>query len=138
MVPKSGRFTTCIRCKDKKKKCSVKGIVNKLVASGKLGTPGESTSLKISSKEDVIALGLGTAGELIMLQLVSFRQEMNERLGAIEARLDTMEARWGAKGEGEDSDGSSDPGSGDTDNDGDEYSSENGGEGGLGEVEMSE
>lgn len=111
--------------------------MNKLVASGKLGTPGEFTSLEISSKEDVVALGLGTAGELIMLQLVSFQQQMNSRLGAIEARLDTMETRGGAEGEGKDSDESS-VGSGDTDSNDDECYSENGGEGDLGELEMSE
>lgn len=137
-VPKSTRHTTCISCREKKKKCSVKGIVNKLVARGKLGTPDESANLKISSKEDVVALGLGMGAERILIQLVSFQQEMNERLGAIEARLDAMETREGVEGSGDGDGGSGGEGSGNVGSDEEDYYSGNGDEGDSGEVEMSD
>lgn len=62
-----------------------------MIATGKLTTTVESKDLKISTSDDVTALGLGRGAELILLQLVSFQREMNDRLDSIEARLDAME-----------------------------------------------
>lgn len=72
LVPKSTHFTTCGGCKDKKKKCSVKGIVNKLVMSRKLDSSDECKNQEVSSKENVVALGLGMSAERILIQLILF------------------------------------------------------------------
>ena len=117
MVPRSTKFSTCVECKMKKKKCSVKGIVKRLVASGKLGVANESANLEISNKEDIIALGLERGAEVILLQLISFQQEMNERLEMIKVRLDVMERGMegnssddmGSEGLGSGGDGEGDP-----------------------------
>ena len=73
----------CVSCK-KKKKCTVKGVVNMLVASRKLGLVEELTNLKITSKRDVMGLGLERGLEIILLQLLAFQQSMDERLMTIE------------------------------------------------------
>jgi len=96
MVPRSSRDTICTACKHKKKKCSIKGVVNRLVANGELGSIEETWNLKISSKEDIIALGLDRGSELVMLQLFALRQDVDERLTAIEARLRTIE-EWSGR-----------------------------------------
>ena len=72
----------CISYREKKRKCSVKGLVSESTVSLKLA------NLKISSKEDVAALGLGTSAELISLRLVFFQYGMNGRLRTIGTRLD--------------------------------------------------
>ena len=88
-VVNSVRQTTCLNCK-KKKKCSIKGVVN-LVATGKIGTAEETGSIKILDQEGVKAAGLGRGTEMIMSQIISFQEEVMERLGAIEVRLKKME-----------------------------------------------
>jgi hypothetical protein len=104
MVPKSSRDTICTTCKLKKKKCSIKGVVSRLVATGELGSVEESMNLKISSKEDVIALGLERGAEVILLQLCSLQHVVEERLGAIEARLRAMEKGKGRARDDDDDD----------------------------------
>jgi len=127
-VPKSTRYKTCISCKKKKKKCSMKGVVNRLVATGKLGTAEESGNIEILDEGGIAVLGLGRAAELIMSQLVSFQQEVRERLGAIEARLRALE-----KGGGDEDDkGEDDDNEGDNGNEEDDDDDEDG-DGGYGE-----
>ena len=48
-------------------------------------------NFEISSKEDVIELGLERGSELILLQLFSLQQRMDEKLASIERRLQAME-----------------------------------------------
>jgi hypothetical protein len=100
-VPKSTRYKTCVSCKKKKKKCLMKGLVSRLVATGRLGTAEES---EILDKSDVMALGLGRGPEMIMLQVVSFQQEVRDRLDTIEARLKVIETGGGHE-DHEDDDG---------------------------------
>ena len=88
-------------CKRKKRQCSVKGLVSQLVATGELTSVEESLNFKISSKEDVVGLGLERGSELILLQLLSFQQHVDERLESIENRLDSM---GGVTGGGSDDD----------------------------------
>ena len=101
----------CTSCKRRKRKCSIKGVVNRLIATGQLGSVEESMSLEITSKEDIIALGLDRGSEVVLLQLLSFQQRMDERLGELEERLRRMEK--GKAREEEDIGGSVDEDSGD-------------------------
>lgn len=87
LVPRSSRAKSCIRCITKKRACSVKGIVKQLIRDGKLSVPEESMNLKISTKEDIMKLGLERGLELVFLQLFSFEQQVGERLEAIERAL---------------------------------------------------
>jgi len=87
IVPRSSRNTICLACKQKKTKCSVKGVINRLVATGELGSIQEAMNLNISSKEDVMRLGLERGAELVMIQLLSLERNVNDRLEAIEAEL---------------------------------------------------
>lgn len=91
MVLKAGRGWICTTCKRKKKRCSIKGVVSKLIATGELGAIEESMNFNISSKEDVIGLGLERGSELILLQLFSFQQKMDRKLVSIEKRLRALE-----------------------------------------------
>lgn len=105
MVPRFSRDTICISCKQKKRKCSVRGLVNKLVAAGELGTIEDSMNLNISSREDVIGLGLERGMEVILLQILSLQQSVDERLMAIEGKLRTLEKGKGrAREEADDDD----------------------------------
>ena len=106
MVPKSGREKICTTCKRKKKKCSIKGVVNRLVATGELGSIEESTNFKISKKEDIIELGLERGSELILLQLFSLQQRLDDKLASIEKRLGAMEKGKARAGDQVDDDGS--------------------------------
>lgn len=105
LVPRSSREKICTRCKDKKKGCSVKGVVSRLIATGELATVKESMAFKISSKEDVVKLGLERGSELVLLQLLSFQQEVEKRLGAIERALEisdvVMDEEGGSDGDSE-------------------------------------
>ena len=58
----------CTPCKRRERKRSIKGVVNRLIATGQLGSVEESMSLKIASKGDVIALGLDRGSEIVLLQ----------------------------------------------------------------------
>lgn len=98
-------------CKRRKKKCSIKGVVNRMVATGQLASVEESMSLKITSKEDVIALGLDRGSEIVLMQLLTFQQRMDERMGWIEERLRRIEK--GKAREEEDNGGSADDHGGD-------------------------
>jgi hypothetical protein len=101
MVQKGSRDTVCVGCKRKKKACSIKGLVSRLVAAGELATVDESRSLDISNKEDVMRLGLERGSELVLLQLLSLQQDMCGRLKAIETQLRLMQ-KGGADDEDED------------------------------------
>lgn len=87
MVQKSSRDKVCTNCKKKKKACSIKGVVGRLIAAGELATVGEAMNLKIRSREDIVALGLDRGSELVLIQLHSFQQEFSERLRMIEDLL---------------------------------------------------
>ena len=65
----------------------MKGQVSRLIATGGLATVDESVNFKISSREDIVGLGLERGAELTLLQLFSFQQEMEARLRTIEQRL---------------------------------------------------
>ena len=64
-----------------------------MVATGGLTTVDESIDFNVSSREDIIGLGLERGSELVLLQLFSFQQEMEVRLRAIEKRLGPTENR---------------------------------------------
>ena len=98
MVPKSSRDTICTTCKRKKKKCSIKGVVGRLVATGELASVEESMNLTISCKEDIIGLGLERGTELILLQLFALQQFMDEEFARIKARLRAIEKGKGRVG----------------------------------------
>lgn len=65
--------------------------MSKLISTGRLTTVEESRSFTVSSREDVVRLGLERGSELVLLQLLSFQQKMEERLGAIERQLGLTE-----------------------------------------------
>lgn len=65
--------------------------MGQLIATGGLTTVDESINFKVSSREDVVGLGLERGTELVLLQLLSFQQDMEARLGAIERQLRLME-----------------------------------------------
>lgn len=64
-----------------------------MIATGGLGSVKESSTLKISDDEDVMALGLDRGSELVMLQLLAVERGVDERLRAIEGRLQSLEER---------------------------------------------
>ena len=91
MVQKGSRDTVCVGCKRKKKACSIKGLVSRLVSTGELATVNESRGLDISNKEDVMRLGPERGSELVLLQLLSLQQDMCGRLKAIKTQLRFMQ-----------------------------------------------
>ena len=62
-----------------------------LVASRKLGSVEELMNLKITSKRDVMGLGLERGLEIVLLQLLAFQQSVDERLMTIEGQLQRIE-----------------------------------------------
>ena len=69
---------TCLSCKKKKKKCLMKGVVNRLVATGKIGTAEETGSINILDQEGIKVAGLGRGTEMIMSQIILFQEEVRE------------------------------------------------------------
>ena len=81
----------------------MKGVVNRLVATRKVGT-AEETGINILDREGVKAAGLGRGTEMIMSQIISLQEEVRERLGAIEVRLKKMEKGKGREGDADEED----------------------------------
>ena len=75
------------------------GVVNWLVATGKIGTAEETGSINILDQEGVKVAGFGRGTEMIMSQIISFQEEVRERLGAIEGHLKKMEKGKGREGD---------------------------------------
>ena len=74
----------------------------------------------------------------ILIQLILIQQQMNERLRAIEACLDAIEAMVGADGKGESDNELSEGGPDDAGNDSEEYRGETNDEEGFDGVEISD
>jgi len=89
-VKKGSKDRVCLSCKRKKRGCSIKGLVGRLVATGELTTADEAINFNISSREDIMELGLERGSELVLLQLFSFQQRVEARLEAIEQRVGLM------------------------------------------------
>lgn len=83
-VEKGSRDRVCLTCKRRKRRCSNKGLVNRLVATGGLTTVDEAINFNASSREEIAGLGLERGFELVLLQLFAFQEEMEVRLRAIE------------------------------------------------------
>ena len=82
-----------------------------MVAAGELASVEELRSIEITSKEDVLRLGLERGSEFVMLQLLALQQDLGERLAGIEGRLQEIEGGYaegveeGEVGVGQDDEG---------------------------------
>lgn len=92
----SGRSGACTRCRALKRRCDVKDDAKLFVASGRQ-QGAEKAKLGVSTLEDVRSLGLDRSQELVLAHVTQCRQDllelglrMDERMGAIESRLDDM------------------------------------------------
>ena len=79
--------------------------MGRLVATGKLASVGEAMNFKVDTKEDIVALGLDRGTELVLLQLLTMQQGLDERLVEIESRLSAIEKGKKREEIGDSSDG---------------------------------
>ena len=57
--------------------------MNRLVVMGKIRMAEETRSINILDQESLKAAGLGRGTEMIMSQVISFQEEVRERLGRL-------------------------------------------------------
>ena len=66
------------RLQEEKEEVLDEGVVNRLVATGKIGTAEETGSINILDQEGGKVAGLGRGTEMIMSQIISFQEEVRE------------------------------------------------------------